>query len=942
MFRKDIRTTKLMKSMKITGLKRFAICMASILACLGVAASFVKSTLADDHVPVVPGYQRFLEVEEFSPAQHGMLLLNELNCMSCHQGKSGWAVQPKQAPILTGIGERVFPEHFAEFISDPHAVKPGTTMPDVLQGKSDEEKSEIAEAIGHFLASTGKTNKQSVSAAAIQHGKTLFHTIGCVACHDPQDEDTHIESSVPLGNLGAKYSVTGLVSFLQNPMHFRPSGRMPKFNLRPGETQRIAAYLLRDTVVESQTNFAYYEGNWERLPDFDQLKPKSTGISNGFELALGDKQDGYGIVFTGYWTTAKSAKYKFRLGSDDGSRLIIDGKTIVTNDNLHGLEFREANDVSIQAGLHEVRVEFFEGSGGEALQVEVYGEGLDGVGLQTLLRSNKEPSAQEEGRFVVDAAKASAGKIHFQALGCANCHEMKIEHSKLGSTAAAAKPLKQLDLQRGCLSAEPTIEFGLTAHQIKSLTAAINKIKNPPPGPSPPQQVIHEKLLTLNCYACHNRETENSILGGVVDVTGDSLEVFGRKDWFTGTQIGMGDEGQHPPALKSVGAKLNSQWLNKVLNEGIKSRPYMHTRMPMFGGENVFGQLAQELIAIDKLTQPIEEVIQTQSERQVKAHGRFLAGNEALSCINCHTFGKFKATGVQAIDLTTMTERLSKDWFHAYMLKPSKFRRGTRMPESWPGGKSFYPDILDGDAQKQIDAVWTYLSDGSKAPKPKGLVRTKFEIKAVDRPKIYRNFIAGAGARAIGVGYPQQVNIAFDAQNCRMAILWQENFIDASRHWTGRGQGFEPPLGENILQLHDGVVWTTEPIADQWPSEFTAQQRPRFKGYRFDKNRQPIFDYVVGGVIIEEHPLPVSTDDRPLLKRAFRFTSTGNKSISYLAAVGKTIEIKDSTISVGSDYKTTLTNVKEIKLIKLGDNQAALAVIDLSSGSAEVEQSYDW
>ena len=149
-------------------------------------------------------------------------------------------------------------------------------------------------------------------------------------------------------------------------------------------------------------------------------------------------------------------------------------------------------------------------------------------------------------------------------------------------------------------------------------------------------------------------------------------------------------------------------------------------------------------------------------------------------------------------------------------------------------------------------------------------------------------------------------------------------------------------MGENILQLHDGVVWTTEPIADQWPSEFTAQQRPRFKGYRFDKNRQPIFDYAVGGVIIEEHPLPVSTDDRPLLKRAFRFTSTGNKSISYLAAVGKTIEIKDSTISVGSDYKTTLTNVKEIKLIKLGDNQAALAVIDLSSGSAEVEQSYDW
>ena len=319
-----------------------------------------------------------------------------------------------------------------------------------------------------------------------------------------------------------------------------------------------------------------------------------------------------------------------------------------------------------------------------------------------------------------------------------------------------------------------------------------------------------------------------------------------------------------------------------------------------------------------------------------------MAGEEALSCIKCHRFGKFKATGIQAIDLTTMTQRLSKDWFQVYMLKPSKFRRGTRMPESWPGGKSFYPDILDGNAPKQIDALWTYLSDGERAPKPKGLVRTKFEIKAVDRPRIYRNFIAGAGARAIGVGYPQQVNIAFDAQNCRFAILWQENFIDASRHWTARGQGFEPPLGENILQLHDGVVFTTEQVNDKWPTGFSDEQRPIFKGYRFDKFRQPIFDYVINGVAIVDQPLPVVIDDRPLIKRNLRFTSSNAKTISYLAAVGDKIEINDSWIEVGQDYKTKLTNVQEIKTIQLGDKQAAVATFDLSIGIAECEQSYDW
>ena len=915
----------------------FAFCLALTFALIGCA-----DASAGDHAPIIPGYQRFAEVEEFTPAQHGMLLLNELNCMSCHQGEPGWSIAPKQSPILTGVGDRVLPEYFARFISDPHVVKPGTTMPNVLAGKSEAERNEIAESIGHFLASTGKPNKLGVSADAIQMGETLFHTIGCVACHDPQNEDVHIETSIPLGDLTSKYTAPGLVSFLQNPLHVRPSGRMPQFNLAPGEAQRIAAYLLRDAVVASKTNFAYYEGDWERLPDFDQLEPKSTGISNGFELLLGDKKDGYGIVYTGYWKTTKNGKYKFRLGCEDGSRLIIDGQTIVTNDNLHGLEFQEANDVSIVAGLHEVRVEFFEGSGGEALQVEVYGDGLDGVGLQTLLQSGKEPAIKEEG-FVVDKVKAAAGKMHFQVLGCAKCHEMKVDEVKLESTAAAAKPISELDLQSGCLSGDqPQVQFGLTEHQVKCLTAAINKVKsNQPSGRKPLHQVIHEKLLTLNCYACHNRETKDSILGGVVDLTGDSFEVFGRKDWFTGTQVEMGDEGQHPPALKSAGAKLNPEWLGKVLNEGIKSRPYMHTRMPMFGGKKVFGELVDELITIDKLTDPIE-VTQTESESKLKAHGRFLAGEEALSCIKCHSFGKFKATGIQAIDLTTMTQRLSKDWFQVYMLKPSKFRRGTRMPESWPGGKSFYPDMLDGSAQKQIDALWTFLADGEKAPKPKGLVRTKLEIKAVDRPMIYRNFIEGAGARAIGVGYPQQVNLAFDGQNCRMAILWQENFIDASRHWTARGQGFEAPLGENILQLHDGVVFTTEPVSENWPTEFSDEQRPRFKGYRFDKIRQPIFDYVIDGVTIADHPLPVVVDDRSLIKRIFQFKSANAKTISYLAAVGDEIKINDSSIIVDQNYKTKLTNVKEIKLIKLGDKQAAAAIIDLSSGSAEVEQSYRW
>ncbi len=60
---------------------------------------------------------------------------------------------------------------------------------------------------------------------------------------------------------------------------------------------------------------------------------------------------------------------------------------------------------------------------------------------------------------------------------------------------------------------------------------------------------------------------------------------------------------------------------------------------------------------------------------------------------------------------------------------------------------------------------------------------------------IYRNFIQGVNARAIAVGYPGGVNAAFDADFCNVGLIWRGGFIDAKRHWTDRGGGFQPPLG---------------------------------------------------------------------------------------------------------------------------------------------------
>lgn len=61
--------------------------------------------------------------------------------------------------------------------------------------------------------------------------------------------------------------------------------------------------------------------------------------------------------------------YDFRLISDDGSRLVIDGSEVINHDGLHG-ETAKDGAVSLSEGYHDLRVEHFENGGGEVLRLQ--------------------------------------------------------------------------------------------------------------------------------------------------------------------------------------------------------------------------------------------------------------------------------------------------------------------------------------------------------------------------------------------------------------------------------------------------------------------------------------------------------------------------------------------------------------------------------------------
>ena len=863
---------------------------------------FGQSPFQPDH-PVVIGFDRFYAKEPSQPG--GQFLLAELNCVSCHQPAAASGLEKRQAPILDNVGGRVRASYLRAFLDDPQKAKPGTPMPNLLAALPSQDRKEKAEALVHFLASTGSFVDTPPIPKSIAKGKKLFQEIGCIACHGPYEAALKDEANViPLGDLTKKYSIVSLTVFLQDPHAIRPSGRMPSFNLKFGDAQDIANYLLSKLKLSDTSGnlkYSYYESprSLSKLPDLTKLKPVTTGTANGFDLGNALRIKDVTLKFDGVLAIPTEATYTLHLTSDDGSKLWLDNKLLIDHDGTHGFDTKSAK-IKLPQGKIPVTVAVFNQDGDFALKVEIESPTLKRQALARFLVPNDDLSPQKKtdaaDKFVVDPALATKGRELFATLGCASCHNLKDGKANIASSLKAPD-LGKLNSSAGCLAvkqdpAHPAPQYSLNASQRTALTAALKS-----PGPAPklsPKEVVAQTFLTFNCYACHQRDGKGGVENGV-------------NEFFTTTQKEMGDEGRLPPHLNGVGGKLTAAHLKKVLENGATDRPYMLTRMPKFGAASI-GHLQAAFEAADPVpTAPLPTF--HVSDKTVKSQGRQMVGNEMFGCVKCHDFREFKSSGVRGLNMTSMTERLRREWFTAYLLDPNKYRPGTRMPAAWPQGQTMLPKVLEGDTSQQIEAIWRYLSDGTSAALPIGVGKTKLPLVAKDTPLIYRNFIEGAGTRAIGVGYPEKINLAFDANDLRYAMLWHMEFIDASKHWTGRGEGMQPPLGESILRAPPGPSFALL-VNDKeaWPTKAAKEKGYQFKGYRFDDKLRPTFLYDIGGVHIEDFMLPVEEKDGSHFLRTITVhTEKSPENLWFRAAADAKIKAEDKGwFLIGSDLRIRL------------------------------------
>ncbi|MGE3165422.1 MAG: PQQ-dependent sugar dehydrogenase [Planctomycetota bacterium] len=162
----------------------------------------------------------------------------------------------------------------------------------------------------------------------------------------------------------------------------------------------IGALRAPDSVANpaSGLSYRYFEGTWSALPDLAALSPIATGTASGFDLGVRQRNDEFGLSFTGYVMVPTAGAYTFQLISDDGSRLWIGSTLVVENDHVGGFA-TASGSIGLAAGLHSVTVAYFDQFGSEGLGVAYGGPGfaLTPIPASALFRAANQPPTADAG-----------------------------------------------------------------------------------------------------------------------------------------------------------------------------------------------------------------------------------------------------------------------------------------------------------------------------------------------------------------------------------------------------------------------------------------------------------------------------------------------------------------------------------------------------------------
>ncbi len=282
------------------------------------------------------------------------------------------------------------------------------------------------------------------------------------------------------------------------------------------------------------------------------------------------------------------------------------------------------------------------------------------------------------------------GQLLVQSAGCLNCHAA----SKLENKFTAPGLAKLAKEAKGCLAEKRDDKskapaFAFTAKEREALLAFTKTDFASLSRHSPLEFAARETRL-LSCAACH----------GQIDLV---------------------------PGFEVLGGKLKPEWAAAFIGgEPFKVRadlhpkgePWVDARMPAFKSR---AKLLAEAMAMQQGYAPKTRAEGVIDEEAAKIGHKMIGKDNGLSCISCHAINDLPALEVfesEGVNFGLTGARLLKPYFFRWMRAPLAVDPQTKMPGYFEDGKSALTDYYDGDAEKQINALYEYIRQAEKMAAP--------------------------------------------------------------------------------------------------------------------------------------------------------------------------------------------------------------------------------
>jgi hypothetical protein len=114
----------------------------------------------------------------------------------------------------------------------------------------------------------------------------------------------------------------------------------------------------------------FLQAETQHLPNFNQLKPVGSIYTTKLNIptrrfdkgfpGVTDRFEWFAIDYNGTFKIDEAGDIRFRLTSDDGSKLFIDGILVIDNDGIHPTE-PQTTTINLDRGIHKIRVQYFQG-----------------------------------------------------------------------------------------------------------------------------------------------------------------------------------------------------------------------------------------------------------------------------------------------------------------------------------------------------------------------------------------------------------------------------------------------------------------------------------------------------------------------------------------------------------------------------------------------------